>query len=60
MNTILSTLPAAWRRLARRMQEARQQRRSLRELSRMSAYDLRDLGLSHAASAAAPAPSRFA
>lgn len=39
-------------RAACHLREARQQRRELQVLSQMSAYELRDIGLSHAALAA--------
>lgn len=59
MNTITlrATFFAWWQRLACRLREARRLRRDLRELAQMSAHELRDLGISHAALAAA-APRR--
>jgi len=59
MNTIANNIAAWWRRFTCRLQESHRQRLALRELARMSAYELRDLGLSHAAPAAAGSgPSR--
>ena len=45
---VLSTLARQWRRLACRLSEARRTRRDMQELARMSAYELSDLGISHA------------
>lgn len=59
MNTIADHFAAWWQRFTCRLQESHRRRLALRELARMSAYELRDLGLSHAALPAAGfAPSR--
>jgi uncharacterized protein YjiS (DUF1127 family) len=49
---LLSAIANGLKRLACRIQEARRLRRDLQELSAMSAHELRDLGISHAALAA--------
>jgi uncharacterized protein YjiS (DUF1127 family) len=49
---LLSAIANGLQRLACRIQEARRLRRDLQELSAMSAHELRDLGISHAAMAA--------
>ena len=52
MNAIRTHLSFLWQRLSCRLQHAVRVRRDLRELAQMSAYELRDLGISHAALAA--------
>ena len=49
MNAIRTYLSFLWQRFSCRLQHAVRVRRDLRDLSRMSAYELRDLGISHAA-----------
>ena len=46
---LFSAVANGLQRLACRIQEARRLRRDLQELSVMSAHELRDLGISHAA-----------
>ena len=46
---LLSGISAWWRRLAGRMHEAARAHRDFQVLSSMSAHELRDLGISHAA-----------
>lgn len=59
MNTIANEIAAWWRRFTCRLHESHRRRLARSELACMSAYELRDLGLSHAAQAAAgPIPSR--
>jgi uncharacterized protein YjiS (DUF1127 family) len=53
MHAILAPLAAAWQRFTARLRENRRARRSLRELSQLDAHTLRDIGISHAALAAA-------
>ena len=61
MQTFLTRLTTAWRRFTCRLHEARRLRRDMRELRRMDAHELRDIGFPHPAmalAAAASAPSR--
>lgn len=61
MHTLIQLTQAFTQWLARAacyLRDAQQQRRELQALSQMSAYELRDIGISHAALAAsAPRPS---
>jgi uncharacterized protein YjiS (DUF1127 family) len=51
MNTSLATLAAWWQRFVCRLQEARRRRRDMRQLERMSAHELRDIGFTQNATA---------
>jgi uncharacterized protein YjiS (DUF1127 family) len=55
MNTtlLLSRLAGLWQQLACRLREAARLRRDMQVLSSMSATELRDIGISHGAIAAA-------
>lgn len=53
MHTFHHRLATAWQRFIGRLQAQRRLRRDLRQLEHMSAYELRDIGLSHAAVARA-------
>lgn len=53
MNANRTYLSVLWQRFSCRLQHAIRARRELRELAQLSAYELRDLGISHAALAAA-------
>ena len=56
---LLARLTAWWQRIACRLQESERLRRDMQLLSSMSAQELRDIGISHAALAtAAPHLSR--
>lgn len=52
MNANRTYLSVLWQRFSCRLQHAIRARRELRELAQLSAYELRDLGISHAALAA--------
>lgn len=55
MPAFRTAFAAWWQRLACRIQLRRRMRRELRELARMSAHELRDIGFSHAPVAIAAA-----
>ena len=51
MDEIRTRLAACWPQISCRLQQARRARRGQRELAQMSAQELLDLGISHAAMA---------